>query len=50
LAADDELTTPHDNAILDVLTAQLQASAAQLNTTPAQLLAALSARLTANKP
>jgi hypothetical protein len=37
----------HDT-VLDVLTAQLQASAAQLNTTPAQLLAVLSARLQAN--
>lgn len=34
----------HDTAVLDVLTAQLQAAAAQLNTTPAQLLTALSAR------
>lgn len=39
---------PAANAVLDVLTAQLQASAAQLNTTPAQLLAVLSARLQAN--
>lgn len=42
--------SPAASAVLDVLTAQLQAAAAQLSTTPAQLLAALSARMTANKP
>lgn len=39
--------SPAANAVLDVLTAQLQASAAQLNTTTEQLLAVLSERLRA---
>lgn len=39
---------PAANAVLDVLTAQLQASAAQLNTTTEQLLQTLAVRLRAN--
>lgn len=37
-----------DSAILKLLAAQLNAAAAQLNVTPTRLLAALSARLSAN--
>ncbi len=43
----DAAQAVHDT-ILDVLTTQLLASATQLNTTPAQLLGVLSARLQAN--
>lgn len=37
--------SPAANAVLDVLTAQLQAAAVQLNVTPTRLLAALAAQV-----